>query len=84
MLVQYKGGPELANDDYCMVCLIDGARNVVCADSYRDRRIIMKQVAEDALAVKCSGGMYYVSKAWYDCKLFCCLLSFLQTSSFLC
>ncbi|RXI09976.1 hypothetical protein DVH24_021742 [Malus domestica] len=49
---KYKGGPELANDDYCMVCLIDGARNVVCADSYRDRRIIMKQVAEDALAAK--------------------------------
>ncbi|KAM1224734.1 hypothetical protein ACFX1S_043812 [Malus domestica] len=61
---KYKGGPELANDDYCMVCLIDGARNVVCADSYRDRRIIMKQVAEDALAAKCSGGIYYVSKSW--------------------
>ncbi|CAN6540179.1 unnamed protein product [Malus baccata var. baccata] len=64
LFFKYKGGPELANDDYCMVCLIDGARNVVCADSYRDRRIVMKQVGEDALAGKCSDGIYFVSKAW--------------------
>lgn len=35
----------------------------------------MKQVAEDALAGRCSDGLYYVSKSWYDWKL-CCILSF--------
>ncbi|XP_008219811.1 PREDICTED: ubiquitin carboxyl-terminal hydrolase 26 isoform X1 [Prunus mume] len=61
---KYEGGPILASDAYCMVCLTEGARNVVCADSYRDRRILMKQVAEDALAGRCSDGEYFVSKAW--------------------
>lgn len=35
----------------------------------------MKQVAEDSLAGRCSDGLYYVSKSWYDWKL-CCILSF--------
>ncbi|XP_050366869.1 ubiquitin carboxyl-terminal hydrolase 26 [Argentina anserina] len=61
---KYKGGPTLTNDDACTTCLTDGARDVVSADSYRDRRILMKQVAEDAIAGRCSDGTYYVSRSW--------------------
>ncbi|XP_015885340.2 ubiquitin carboxyl-terminal hydrolase 26 isoform X2 [Ziziphus jujuba] len=61
---KYNGGPELSNSDYCVDCLIDGARNLVSADSYRDRRTVMKQVAEDALAGRSQDGTYNVSKAW--------------------
>lgn len=52
-----------------MDCLIDGARTVVCGDSYRDRRTIMKQIATEAIQGTSVDGAYYVSKAWYDCKL---------------
>ncbi|XP_062022879.1 ubiquitin carboxyl-terminal hydrolase 26 [Rosa rugosa] len=61
---KHNGGPILTNDDSCTICLIDGARDVVSADSYRDRRILMKQVAEDAIAGRCSDGTYYVSRSW--------------------
>lgn len=72
-MIQYNGGPELAKDDYCMDCLIEGARTVVSADSYRDRRTLMKDVANDVLAGKCQDGRYYVSRTWYDCKSFATL-----------
>lgn len=58
-----------------MDCLIEGARTLVSADSYRDRRTLMKQVAEDALARRCLDGSYFVSKAWYE-KSFCCFKTF--------
>eukprot|EP00257_Ricinus_communis_P017048 XP_015575390.1 ubiquitin carboxyl-terminal hydrolase 26 isoform X3 [Ricinus communis] len=61
---KYGGGPTLTNDDYCMACLMDGARSVVCADSYRDRRTSMRDLANDVLAGKCLEGTYYVSKTW--------------------
>ncbi|PON72999.1 Ubiquitinyl hydrolase [Parasponia andersonii] len=61
---KYNGDPQLTNNDYCMDCLIDGARTLVCADSYRDRRTLMKQIAEDVLAGRCEDGTYFVSKAW--------------------
>lgn len=67
---QYNGGPALSSDDHCRDCLIDGARTLVSADSYRDRRTSMKQIAEDALAGRCEDGTYFVSRAWYDSATF--------------
>ncbi|XVE71413.1 hypothetical protein DITRI_Ditri10aG0148300 [Diplodiscus trichospermus] len=64
LMSKYNGGPTLARADYCMDCLIDAARTVVCADSYRDRRKLMKEIADDTLLGKCIDGTYYVSKAW--------------------
>ncbi|XP_057987065.1 ubiquitin carboxyl-terminal hydrolase 26 isoform X2 [Hevea brasiliensis] len=61
---KYGGGPTLTNDDYCMACLIDGAQSVVFADSYRDRRTLMRDLASDVLTGKCLDGTYYVSKTW--------------------
>lgn len=61
---QYDGRPALSNSDYCRDCLIDAARNLVCAESYRDRRKFMKEIAESVLSGNCSDGTYCVSKAW--------------------
>ncbi|GAV63630.1 UCH domain-containing protein/DUSP domain-containing protein [Cephalotus follicularis] len=61
---KYDGGPTLSNVDYCMNCLIDGAHNVVCAASYRDRKILMKNLANEVLTGECLDGMYYVAKSW--------------------
>ncbi|XP_010108151.2 ubiquitin carboxyl-terminal hydrolase 26, partial [Morus notabilis] len=61
---KYNGVPELSNHDHCKDCLMDGAHTLVSADSYRDRRTLMKQIAEDVLAGRCEDGTYYVSKAW--------------------
>ncbi|XP_052209579.1 ubiquitin carboxyl-terminal hydrolase 26 isoform X2 [Diospyros lotus] len=62
---KYDGGPTLAKDDYCIDCLFEGAHSMVSAESYRDRRALMKELAEAALAGKClDGPLYYVSKAW--------------------
>lgn len=36
----------------------------------------MKQVAEDAIAGRCSDGTYYVSRSWYDWKR-CWILFFI-------
>ncbi|XP_024020762.1 ubiquitin carboxyl-terminal hydrolase 26 [Morus notabilis] len=62
--MKYNGVPELSNHDHCKDCLMDGAHTLVSADSYRDRRTLMKQIAEDVLAGRCEDGTYYVSKAW--------------------
>ncbi|KAJ6685388.1 UBIQUITIN CARBOXYL-TERMINAL HYDROLASE [Salix purpurea] len=61
---KYDGGPALSNSNYCMTCLIDGAQSVVSADSYRDQRILMRDLANDVIAKKCSDGAYFVSKTW--------------------
>ncbi|KAG5555021.1 hypothetical protein RHGRI_012533 [Rhododendron griersonianum] len=62
---KYEGGPKLAKDDYCVYCLLEVARNMVSADSYRDRRTSMKELAEAALAGKClDGPLYCVSRTW--------------------
>ncbi|XP_024995808.1 ubiquitin carboxyl-terminal hydrolase 26 isoform X1 [Cynara cardunculus var. scolymus] len=62
---KYKGGPELGEDDCCIVCLKETACAAVSADSYRDGRTSMRELAEAALAGKCPDGpLYYVSKAW--------------------
>lgn len=74
--IQYGGGPKLSQDDHCWDCLIDGAQNVVSADTYRDRRESLKQLARDILDGNCQDGKYYVSRPWYDCKSF--LMSFLS------
>lgn len=62
---KYNGGPCLGKDDYCLDCLIDSARATVTADSYRDRRALMKELAEAALAGKGRDGkLYFISKTW--------------------
>lgn len=65
LLSKYGGGPILANNDYCTDCLLHEASTMVSADSYRDRRTSMKEIAEAALAGTCfDGPLYFVSKAW--------------------
>ncbi|GKB39650.1 ubiquitin carboxyl-terminal hydrolase 26 [Tanacetum coccineum] len=60
-----EGGPELGEDDCCIECLKETARSTVSADSYRDGRTSMRELAESALAGKCRDGpLYYVSKSW--------------------
>lgn len=76
--IQYGGGPTLSHDDCCWDCLIDGAQNVVSADTYRDRRESFKRLARDILDGNCEEGMYYVSRSWYDCKYFLVSFLFLQ------
>ncbi|KAM7264292.1 hypothetical protein ACFE04_001975 [Oxalis oulophora] len=61
---KYAGGPTLSNADYCLDCLVDGAQSLVSADSYRDRRLLMRTLATDVLLGKCSDGTFYVSKSW--------------------
>ncbi|XP_057511125.1 ubiquitin carboxyl-terminal hydrolase 26-like [Actinidia eriantha] len=62
---KYNGGPTLAKDDYCVDCLFEVAHGMVSADSYRDRRTSMKELADAALAGNClDGPLYYVSKTW--------------------
>ncbi|KAI7752502.1 hypothetical protein M8C21_015853, partial [Ambrosia artemisiifolia] len=53
---KYEGGPALGEDDCCIECLMETARTTVSADSYRDGRTSMRELAELALAGKCSDG----------------------------
>jgi len=62
--IQYGGGPTLSHDDCCWDCIIEGAQNVVAADSYRDQRESLKQFARVILDGNYEDGMYYVSKPW--------------------
>jgi len=62
--IQYGGGPTLSHNDCCWDCLIEGAQNVVSADSYRDQRESLKQFARDILNGNYEDGMYYVSRPW--------------------
>ncbi|GAB2276164.1 Ubiquitin carboxyl-terminal hydrolase 26, partial [Dionaea muscipula] len=62
---KYGGGPCLQNSDYCIDCLLDVARETVSANSYRDTRASMKELADAALAGKgLDGSLYYVSRTW--------------------
>ncbi|KAM7513474.1 hypothetical protein LguiB_012349 [Lonicera macranthoides] len=62
---KYDGGPTLAKESYCVECLLEKARSMVSADSYRDQRTLMREVAEAVLAGKClDGTLYYVSRSW--------------------
>ncbi|XP_039168601.1 ubiquitin carboxyl-terminal hydrolase 26-like isoform X2 [Eucalyptus grandis] len=61
---KYGGGPALAKDDYCVDCLKEAAHKLVCADSYRDRRKTVKELADSVFSGNCTDGTYYVSKAW--------------------
>ncbi|CAN1240480.1 Ubiquitin carboxyl-terminal hydrolase 26 [Linum grandiflorum] len=66
LLSKYGGGPTLTNEDYCKACLFDGAKTLVSADSYRDRRTVMKELAADVLAGNTLDDetYYYISKSW--------------------
>lgn len=62
---KYGGGPVLAKDDYCVDCLFGVAQSMALADNYRDRRTLMKEFAEAALAGDCvDEKLYYISKPW--------------------
>ncbi|MCD7469118.1 hypothetical protein HAX54_007925 [Datura stramonium] len=62
---KYGGGPTLAKDDYCIDCLFEVAQSMARADSYRDRRTLMKELAEAALVGDClDEKLYYISKPW--------------------
>ncbi|XP_004235069.1 ubiquitin carboxyl-terminal hydrolase 26 isoform X1 [Solanum lycopersicum] len=62
---KYGGGPVLAKDDYCIDCLFREAQSMALADNYRDRRTLMKELAEAALAGDCvDEKLYYISKPW--------------------
>ncbi|KAK3144226.1 hypothetical protein QOZ80_4AG0310280 [Eleusine coracana subsp. coracana] len=62
---KYGGGPALGSDDSCMECLMVGAKNVVSADVYRDRKASFKSLAEAALAGSCSDDTsYFISRTW--------------------
>ncbi|KAK9699606.1 hypothetical protein RND81_08G184700 [Saponaria officinalis] len=62
---KYDGGPSLGKDSTCIDCLKDSARATVTADGYRDRRAVLKELAEAALAGKCPDDkLYYVSRNW--------------------
>jgi len=62
--IQYGGGPTLSHDDCCWDCIIEGAQNVVSADSYRDQRESLKQFARAILDGNYEDGKYYVSRPW--------------------
>ncbi|KAF6170260.1 hypothetical protein GIB67_013235 [Kingdonia uniflora] len=65
LLLKCTGGPSLSSEDYCLDCLMDGAKTMIRSVEFRDQRATMKQIAEAALAGKFSDGMLYnVSKAW--------------------
>ncbi|XP_074286808.1 ubiquitin carboxyl-terminal hydrolase 26 isoform X2 [Silene latifolia] len=62
---KYGGGPCLGKDANCIDCLFDSARATITADSYRDRRAVLNELAEASLAGKCSDDkLYYVSRNW--------------------
>ncbi|KAG2402344.1 Ubiquitin carboxyl-terminal hydrolase [Vigna angularis] len=66
--IQYGGGPTLSHNDCCWDCLIEGAHNVVSADSYQDQRESLKQFAWAFVNGNHEDGMYYVSR---PCMAFC-------------
>ncbi|TVU48110.1 hypothetical protein EJB05_07733 [Eragrostis curvula] len=65
LFTKYGGGPTLSSDDFCVECLKDGAKNVVSADVYRDRKASFKNLAEAMLAgTSPDGPSYFVSRTW--------------------
>ncbi|XP_073011586.1 ubiquitin carboxyl-terminal hydrolase 26 [Typha latifolia] len=65
LLSKYGGGPTFSSDDYCIDCLRNRAKSVVCADDYRGRKASLKQLAEAAVAGNVPDGTsYFVSRTW--------------------
>lgn len=57
----------LTSDDFCIVCLKNAAENAVNAVDYKEKRALLRNLAEVALAGDCLGGTaYYVSRPWYS------------------
>ncbi|GFP97041.1 ubiquitin carboxyl-terminal hydrolase 26 [Phtheirospermum japonicum] len=66
---KYDGGPTLTKGDYCISCIFEMGHNMQRANMYRDRRSLMKELAEAALAGEpLDGKLYYISRSW--CSLF--------------
>ncbi|XP_028547529.1 ubiquitin carboxyl-terminal hydrolase 26 [Dendrobium catenatum] len=65
LFTKYGGGPALASDDFCIACLKNAAENAVNADDYKEKRALLRNLAEAALAGDClDGTAYYVSRPW--------------------
>lgn len=65
LFTKYGGGPALSSDDFCIICLKNAAENAVNADDYKEKRALLKNLAEAALAGDClDGTAYYVSRPW--------------------
>lgn len=62
---KYGGGSELSENEYCADCIKDEAKMAVSANSYRDKRLSMKDAVEAVLAGRyLDGNQYYVSRTW--------------------
>lgn len=62
---KYGGGPELSADNCCIECIIENARSVASASCFKNERMKIKQMLEDAGATAgIQAGFYYVSKTW--------------------
>lgn len=65
LFTKYGGGPALASDDFCITCLKNAAEDAVNADDYKEKRALLRNFAEAALAGQCpDGNAYYVSRTW--------------------
>lgn len=65
LYLKYGGGPVLSKNEYCETCLFQGAHSTASADTYRDRKGPLIELAEAAIAGNCPDGpLYYVSKNW--------------------
>eukprot|EP00250_Pteridium_aquilinum_P005120 c15262_g3_i1 orf=225-2213(+) len=61
---QYGGGPELSAEDCCIECVMENAKHVASASSFKSERIKIKQLLEDNGATTGAGRYYFVSRAW--------------------
>lgn len=62
---KYGGGPAMSGGDYCAECIMENARATASASSFRDQRMKVRQMLEDAFATAdLDGEGYFVSKTW--------------------
>lgn len=62
---QYGGGPELSANDCCIECVMENAKNMASANSFKSERLKIKKMLEDAGATNGAGGQhFFVSRAW--------------------
>lgn len=61
---QYGGGPELSANDCCIQCVMENAKNVASANSFKNKRMKMRKLLEDAGATTGVGRHFFVSRAW--------------------
>ncbi|PKA51623.1 Ubiquitin carboxyl-terminal hydrolase 26 [Apostasia shenzhenica] len=65
VFTKYEGGPTLTSDDFCIDCLKGAAENAVSSDDYREKRALLRELAEASLTGNHpDSGAYYVSRPW--------------------